>query len=182
MTELKDQKLWVENRLVGIYHEMKESLGFSLRRTAWHSSSNGDEFCIYDPIACPFHKLDRSIFELLGARRGATMVSVAVGGTSMADSDTTSDEGRVVRKRTRSLRELKQRGECSNDGGHGLWEWQSRSPSPAIRPGGAPARPSQATNGSGKNDSSRHIRVGFASGAARLERSRGRDSRGEWYQ
>ena len=51
MTELKDQKLWVENRLAEIYHEMKESLGFSLRRTASHSSSNGDEFCIYDPVA-----------------------------------------------------------------------------------------------------------------------------------
>ncbi len=48
---VKDEKLWVENRLAEIYHEMKENLGFSLRRTAWHSGTNGDEFCIYDPVA-----------------------------------------------------------------------------------------------------------------------------------
>ncbi len=50
--------------------------------------------------ACPFHKLDRAIFELPGARREATMASVAVGGTLMADSDTTSDEERVGGKET----------------------------------------------------------------------------------
>ncbi len=50
MIEIKDQKLWVENRLAEIYSEMKESLDFSLRRTAWHSSSSGHELSIYDPV------------------------------------------------------------------------------------------------------------------------------------
>ena len=42
------------------------------------------------------------------------------------------------------------------------------------------ARPSQATNESGTNDSSRRICVGFASGAAHQGRSRGRDTHVEW--
>ena len=75
---------------------------------------------------------------------------------------------------------LKQRVECNNDGDHRPLEWLSLCPSPVTLPGEARARPSQATNESGTNDSSRRICVGFASGAAHQRRSRGRDTHVEW--
>ena len=59
-------------------------------------------------------------------------------------------------------------------------EWLSLCPSPVTLPGEAQARPSQATNESGTNDSSRRICVGFASGAAHQGRSRGRDTHVKW--
>ena len=71
---------------------------------------------------------------------------------------------REVRQPFRAGR-LKQRVECNDDGDHRPLEWLSLCPSPVTLPGEAQARPSQATNESGTNDSSRRICVGFASGA-----------------
>ena len=58
--------------------------------------------------------------------------------------------------------ELRQRDDCNNDGGRRPSEWLSRAPSKATAQVVARGHLSRAINESGRNDSSRRIRAGFA--------------------
>ena len=70
---------------------------------------------------------------------------------------------RLVSHRHRVKRsELRQRDDCNNDGGRRPSEWLSRAPSKATAQVVARGHLSRAINESGRNDSSRRIRAGFA--------------------